>query len=61
MTVNTVKIGSTLLFLIICFAQLPAVAQNTFEEYRAQKRAGIKDPVFTKDRLEEVENDIECW
>ncbi len=25
--------------IIICFAQLPAVAQNTFEEYRAQKRA----------------------
>ena len=31
------------------------------EDYRAQKSAGIKDPVFTKNRLKEVEKDIECW
>lgn len=27
------------ILIILCFAQLPATAQNTFEEYRAQKRA----------------------
>lgn len=39
MAINTIKRGTILLVLITCFAQLPTVAQNTFEEYRQQKRA----------------------
>ena len=36
-------------------------AFRLLEDYRTKKSAGIKDPVFTKNRLKEVEKDIECW
>jgi len=46
---------------LIAISLLGKYAFKLLEDYRAQKRVGIKDPVFTKDRLKEVENDIECW
>ena len=30
-------------------------------DYTSQKRQGIKNPVFTKDRIPELKNKIECW
>ena len=30
-------------------------------DYISQKRQGIKNPVFTKDRIPELKNKIECW
>ncbi len=31
------------------------------DDYRQQKRNGIKEPVFHRSKLPEIENDIECW
>ena len=30
-------------------------------DYTAQKRQGIKNPVFTKDRIPELKHKAECW
>ena len=56
-----VTMGLMALCNLIAISLLGKYAFRLLEDYRAQKRAGIKDPVFTKDRLKEVENDIECW
>lgn len=31
------------------------------DDYREQKRKGIKEPSFHKSQLPEIENDIDCW
>lgn len=31
------------------------------DDYREQKRKGIKEPSFHKNQLPEIENDIDCW
>ena len=56
-----VTMGLMALCNLIAISLLGKYAFKLLEDYRAQKRVGIKDPVFTKDRLKEVENDIECW
>lgn len=46
---------------LIAISLLGKYAFKLLEDYRKQKQAGIKDPVFTKDRLKEIEDDLECW
>lgn len=31
------------------------------DDYRAQKRQGIKDPVFHRSQIPELQNDLDCW
>ena len=31
------------------------------DDYRAQKRNGVKDPIFHKSQLPEIEHQLECW
>lgn len=31
------------------------------DDYRMQKRNGIKNPVFSKATMKDIENDLECW
>ena len=31
------------------------------DDYRQQKRNGIKEPTFHRSQLPEIEHDIECW
>ncbi|WP_300703854.1 sodium:alanine symporter family protein [Bacteroides sp.] len=56
-----VTMGLMALCNLIAISLLGKYAFKLLEDYRAQKRAGIKDPVFTKDRLKNFEGDIECW
>ncbi len=56
-----VTMGLMALCNLIAISLLGKYAFRLLEDYRAQKSAGIKDPVFTKNRLKEVEKDIECW
>lgn len=56
-----VTMGLMVLCNLIAISLLGKYAFRLLEDYRAQKSAGIKDPVFTKNRLKEVEKDIECW
>lgn len=36
-------------------------ALRLLDDYMTQKESGIKSPVFTKDKMKDIENDIECW
>ena len=46
---------------LIAIVLLGKYAIRLLEDYREQKRRGIKDPVFTKDKIKDIEQDIECW
>lgn len=50
----------TLCNLVALFG-LSKYALKLLDDYRAQKRSGVKDPVFHRDMLPEIEEDIECW
>ncbi|MGN0054761.1 MAG: alanine/glycine:cation symporter family protein [Bacteroides sp.] len=46
---------------LIAIVLLGNYAFRLLADYRSQKRAGIKEPVFTRDRLKEIADDLECW
>ena len=46
---------------LIAIVLLGKYAFRLLEDYLEQKRRGIKDPVFTNDKMEDIEQDIECW
>lgn len=56
-----ITMGLMALCNLIAISLLGKYAFRLLNDYRAQKRAGIKDPVFTKDKLKEIAEDIECW
>lgn len=56
-----ITMGLMALCNLIAISLLGKYAFKLLEDYRVQKRNGIKDPVFTKDRLKEIEKDLECW
>ena len=46
---------------LVAIVLLGRYAFRLLDDYRQQKRQGIKDPVFHRSKLPEIENDIECW
>ena len=46
---------------LIAITLLGKYAFRLLEDYCLQKRMGIKNPVFTKDKMKDIEKDIECW
>ena len=46
---------------LIAIVLLGKYAFRLLEDYREQKRQGIKDPVFKKEKMKDIEQDIECW
>lgn len=46
---------------LIAISFLGKYAFRLLKDYRAQKEAGIKSPVFTKDQMPDIEKDLECW
>lgn len=56
-----ITMGLMALCNLIAISLLGKYAFKLLEDYRTQKHNGIKDPVFTKDRLKEIEKDLECW
>jgi AGCS family alanine or glycine:cation symporter len=53
--------GLMAIFNLIAITILGKYAFRLLDDYRSQKRNGIKDPVFTKDKMKDIEQDIECW
>lgn len=55
----------TMALMTLCnltaIAQLGKYAFRLLEDYRAQQRAGIKEPVFHRSQMKEIENDLSCW
>lgn len=46
---------------LIAILTLGKYAFRLLDNYRQQKRAGIKSPVFKRDMMPDIEKDIECW
>ena len=46
---------------LIAIVLLGRYAFRLLDDYRQQKRQGIKEPVFHRSQLPEIEQDIECW
>lgn len=46
---------------LIAIAMLNKQAFLLLKDYVSQKKAGIKSPVYTKDRIPELEDCAECW
>ena len=56
-----VYMGLMTIFNLIAITLLGKYAFRLLEDYREQKRKGIKNPVFTKDKMKDIQQDIECW
>jgi len=46
---------------LIAIVLLGRYAFRLLDDYRKQKRAGIKEPTFHRSQLPELENELECW
>ena len=46
---------------LVAITILGKYAFRLLDDYRRQKRQGIKDPVFHRTQLPEIETDIDCW
>ncbi len=46
---------------LIAIILLGRYAFRLLEDYRRQKRQGIKEPVFHRSQLPEIESELECW
>lgn len=46
---------------LIAITLLGRYAFRLLDDYRQQKRQGIKDPVFHRSQLPEIEDEIACW
>ena len=46
---------------LIAIVLLGRYAFRLLDDYRRQKRQGIKEPVFHRSQLPEVESELECW
>lgn len=56
-----ITMGLMTLCNLVAIALLGKYAFRLLDDYRAQKRKDIKEPVFTADRLKEIEDDLDCW
>lgn len=46
---------------LVAIVLLGKYAFRLLADYRAQRREGVKDPVFSKDRMPDIADDLECW
>ena len=46
---------------LIAIFLLGKYAFRLLDDYLEQKRKGIKSPVFHKERMKDIEQDLECW
>ena len=46
---------------LIAIVMLGKYAFRLLEDYRSQKKQGIVDPVFTKDKMPDIADDLQCW
>lgn len=46
---------------LIAILLLGKYAFRLLDDYMQQKKNGVKSPVFSKDRMKDIEDDITCW
>lgn len=56
-----VSMGFMTICNLIAIVLLGKYAFRLLKDYQSQKRNGIKNPIFTKDKMKDIENDLECW
>lgn len=56
-----VTMGLMAICNLIAIALLGKYAFRLLKDYREQKKAGIKSPTFTKEKMKDIENELECW
>jgi len=56
-----VTMGLMTLCNLIAIVFLGKYAFRLLKDYQNQKRAGVKSPVFRKETLPEIAEDLECW
>ena len=60
-TLADICMGLMTICNLIAITLLRKYAFRLLNDYQEQKRKGIKNPVFTKDKMKDIEKDIECW
>jgi AGCS family alanine or glycine:cation symporter len=66
-TLDTVWTIGDLFMALVTACNLVAVVTlskyvfRLLDDYRKQKRRGIKDPIFHRHKLPEIENELACW
>jgi AGCS family alanine or glycine:cation symporter len=60
-TLADICMGLMTICNLIAITLLGKYAFRLLDDYQKQKRKGIKNPVFTKDKMIDIEKDIECW
>ena len=56
-----VFMGLMTLCNIVAICYLGKYAIRLLEDYRRQRREGVKSPIFKKESLPDIADDIECW
>ena len=46
---------------LVAIVTLGKYVFRLLDDYRTQKRNGIKEPVFHRHQLPEIESELECW
>ena len=46
---------------LVAITLLSKYVVRLMNDYKAQKKQGIKDPVFKKESMPDIQHDIECW
>jgi AGCS family alanine or glycine:cation symporter len=46
---------------LVAIVLLSKYAVRLYKDYMTQKKQGIKDPVFKKESMPDIQNDLECW
>ena len=46
---------------LVAIVRLGKYAFRLLEDYRQQKRNGIKEPTFHRSQMPEIEKDLMCW
>ena len=46
---------------LIAIFSLGKYAFRLLEDYRSQKRSGVKSPVFRRETMPEIAEELECW
>jgi AGCS family alanine or glycine:cation symporter len=46
---------------LVAIVILGRYAFRLLDDYRRQRRAGIKEPVFHRSQLPEIDRELDCW
>ena len=46
---------------LVAIVSLGKYVFRLLDDYRAQKRNGVKDPIFQRSQLPEIEHELDCW